>query len=218
MVENGEKEKTMPTVLIAKENKDVCFMISETLRFYVGCDAIAAANGTELLRMAKDEASDVILLDIYVPGMEGFEAYERLKNDEETRFIPVIFLVHHHDDLKGKIQDREVGTYDYLIEPFNNLELITRVKVMLRFKELIDKVEGHLPSVDGNEYWRLQMARIDERLRTYLNPIMGLTALLLETGEYGPLTAKQKKFIDLIHRNGEKMLRITDESMGKGPS
>jgi DNA-binding response OmpR family regulator len=186
----------MPIVLIVKENKDVCFMISEALRFHTGCDVITAANGSDCLGMAKDETADVILLDIYVPGMEDFEAYTRLKNDEETRFIPVIFLVHHHDDMKGKVDSAEAGTYDYLVEPFNTLELITRVKVMVRLKVLID-------------YWRLQMAGIDEKLRGSLQSIMGFTELL-KGEEYGPLTAKQKEFINLIHESGKKILQITE--------
>ena len=200
----------MPGVLIANENKDMCFMISETLRFHIGCNVMTAANGMECLRMAKDKAPDVILLDIYMPGKEGFDVYGKLRNDEETRLIPVIFLAHSHDDLKGKIEAPEVGTYDYLVGAFNHLELIARVKVMLRLKELIDEIEGYSPPVDSNDYWQKQIARINERLRTYLQPIMGFAALLLNTEEYGPLTAKQKQFIDLIHRNGEKMLRITE--------
>ncbi|MBW1677914.1 MAG: response regulator [Deltaproteobacteria bacterium] len=211
----------MPTVLIAKDSEDVCFMISETLKHYVGCNAIAAANGSECFRMARDEAPDVILLDIYIPGMEGFEAYERLRNDEETRSIPTIFMAHHRDDLKRKIESPfdcglriadcglgvDVEVYDYLIEPFHTLELIARVKVMLRLKELIDEVERHSRSAN-NEYWQLQAARINERLRTYLLPIMGFAALLLKTEQYGPLTEKQKEFINVICKNGEKILQI----------
>lgn len=185
----------MPVVLIVKEDKDVCFMISEALRFHTGCDVITAANSRECLGMAKDETVDVILLDIYVPGMEDFEAYARLKNDEEAMFIPVIFLVHHHDDMKGKVEDAEAGTCDYLVEPFNTLELITRVKVMLRLKGLID-------------YCRLQMAGIDEKLSGSLQSIMGFTELL-KREEYGPLTGKQKEFINLIHESGKKILRIS---------
>jgi len=207
MIENGGKENTMPTVLIAKDSEDVCFMISETLKHYVGCNAIVAANGSECFRMAKDKAPDVILLDIYIPGMEGFEAYEKLRNDEETRSIPTIFMAHHRDDLKRKIESAEIGACDYLIEPFHTLELITRVRVMLRLKELIDKAERRSRSAN-NGYWQLQAARINERLRTYLNPIMGLADLLLKTEQYGPLTEKQREFINVICENGEKILQL----------
>lgn len=182
----------MPIVLIVKENEDVCFMISETLRFHTGCDVIAAANSRDCLRMAKNEPADVILLDIYVPG----KPYTRLKNDEETMFIPIIFLVHHHDDMKGKVEDAEAETYDYLVEPFNTLELITRVKVMLRLKGFIDCC-------------RPQMTGIDEKLRGSLQSIMGFTELL-KREEYGPLTAKQKEFINLIHESGKEILQITE--------
>jgi DNA-binding response OmpR family regulator len=186
----------MPTVLIVKENKDVCFVISEILRFNTGYDVISAANVRDCLRTAKDEAADVILLDTYVPGMEGFKAYAELKNNEETMFTPVIFLVQHHDEIKDMAEDTDIGTYDYLVEPFNTLELTTKVKAMLRLKVLID-------------YQRQQMAGIDEKLRTYLQPIMGYTELLKKE-EYGPLTAKQKEFINLIHESGKKILQITE--------
>jgi len=89
------------------------------------------------------EAPDLILLDIMMPKMSGFEVCKRLKNDPKTRDIPVIMVtaLNEFGDIERGIDS---GTDDFLSKPVNKLELLTRVKTMLKIKHLTDELERTL--------------------------------------------------------------------------
>ncbi|MBW1707956.1 MAG: response regulator [Deltaproteobacteria bacterium] len=191
----------MASVLIVEDNKDVSFMICETLKYHIGCKVTAAMDGKECLRAAREEAPDVILLDIHMPGMDGFEVCRVLKGDEATRHIPIIFLTATAHDLKSKIRGLETGADDYLVQPVDNLELVTRVKVMLRIKRLIDGDDKTGPS--GPRF----SAETAHELRAPLNSIIGMAELIQEPF-YGTLTEKQKEFARTISKNGHELLKL----------
>ena len=195
---------TRTTVLVVEDSKDVSFMICETLKHHIGCQVTAAMDGEECLRLVKEKPPDVILLDIYMPGMDGFEVCKILKGDEETKHIPIIFLTATAYDIQSKIRGLEMGADDYLTQPVDNLELITRVKVMLRIKRLIDGVGK--PGAPG-----LQLsAKMAHELRAPLNSIIGMAELIQEPF-HGTLTPKQKEFAEIISRNGQKLLKLIDD-------
>ena len=194
----------MAKVLVVEDDKDVSFMICETIRHRIGCQVIAAGDGIECLRMAKEELPDVILLDIHMPGMDGFEVCSVLKGDEETRFIPIIFLTATAYDLKSKIRGLEIGADDYLVQPVDDLELLTRVKVMLRIKQLIDRAGKRDAS-------GIQLpAKTAHALRAPLNSIIGM-ADLIQKPFYGELTEKQKEFAQIISKSGHNLLKVINE-------
>jgi DNA-binding response OmpR family regulator len=201
----------MPTVLVVEDHKDVAFMVSEALKYHIGCEVITAKNGPECLKIVSDDPPDVILLDIHMPGMDGFQVCKILKEDQTTEHIPVIFLTATCYELKNRIKGLEIGADDYLTQPIDNLELITRVKVMLRTKKLIDRTraskEGAV-GVQGLKTGLLSMA--SHELRTPLNSIIGFSELL-ENEFYGTLTPRQKEFVGLIHENGKKLLKRIDD-------
>ncbi|MCK4391064.1 MAG: response regulator [Desulfobacterales bacterium] len=192
------------TILVVEDNKDVSFTISETLKYNIGCQVIAAMDGKECLRMAKEEAPDVILLDINMPGMDGFEVCRILKEDEQTKQIPIIFLTATADDVKSEARGLEIGADDYLVQPVDNLKLITRVKVMLRKKGLIDAM-----GETGGSGLRLP-ARSAHKLRAPLNSIIGM-AELIQKPFYGTLTEKQKEFAQTISKSGHELLKVINE-------
>lgn len=194
----------MPTILVVEDNKDVSFTICETLEYHIGCQVITAMDGKECLTMVKEEAPDVIILDINLPGMDGFEVCKAVKGDEETGHIPIIFLAASADDIKSKIKKLEIGADDYLAEPVDHLELITRVKVMLRIKQLIDRAGD-----TGASGCQLS-AKTAHSLRAPLNSIMGM-AELMQKPFYGTLTENQKEFAQIISKNGHQMLKVIDE-------
>lgn len=191
----------MATILVVEDNKDVSFMICETLRSYIGCRVAAAMDGKACLEMVKKEAPDVILLDIHMPGMDGFEVCRILKEDEQTKEISIIFLTATADDMKSRIRGLEIGADDYLVQPVDNLELVTRVKVMLRIKRLIDTTKKTAPSFPANA---------GHRLRSPLNSIIGM-AELIQKPFYGPLTEKQKEFAQTISRSGHHLVMVINE-------
>ncbi|MEW6291570.1 MAG: response regulator [Thermodesulfobacteriota bacterium] len=206
---NGEAQA--PKVLLVEDHKDVAFVVSETLQYHLGCEVMAARDGLECLQIVRAAMPDVILLDIHMPGMDGFEVCRILKEDEATAHIPIIFLTASCHELKNKIRGLEIGADDYLIQPIDNLELITRVKVMLRIKKLIDKARMGGEKPENNQEARAELlAMASHELRTPLNSILGFSELL--TNEfYGTLNPKQKEFVNLIQANGEKLLTHIDD-------
>jgi putative two-component system response regulator len=92
---------------------------------------LSATNGTEGLRLAREEHPDVILLDIVMPGMDGIEVCRQLKQDEGTRDIPVIFIT-ARTGTEDKLEGFGVGAADFLVKPLNLEEAHARVKTQLR--------------------------------------------------------------------------------------
>ena len=91
------------------------------------------------LRRAKEHKPDLILLDVMMPGMDGFEACKKLKEDAEVSHIPVVMvtaLSEKSDRLKGL----EAGADDFLTKPINDMALFARVKSLVRIKMLLDEV------------------------------------------------------------------------------
>ncbi|HEY6586336.1 MAG TPA: response regulator [Candidatus Methanoperedens sp.] len=92
---------------------------------------IGAGNGPEALIKAKTEIPDIILLDLMMPEMDGYEVCEKLKKDPMTKNIPVIMLT-AKDAVRDKVKGLDIGADDYVTKPFNLNELKARVKSVLR--------------------------------------------------------------------------------------
>jgi two-component system alkaline phosphatase synthesis response regulator PhoP len=109
----------------------------------VDCQVKSACEGPEALEMIKADAHDIILLDVMMPKMSGFEVCRRLKNDPATADIPVIMVTALNElgDIERAIDS---GTDDFLSKPVNKWELVTRVRTMLKLKNLTDKLERTL--------------------------------------------------------------------------
>lgn len=191
-------------VLVVEDNKDVSLMICDILKYHIGCEILTAYNGKECLSVAKEKAPDVILLDIHMPKMDGFEVCKILKEDEQTKRIPIIFLTASVDDIKSKVKGLELGADDYLVQPIDNLELITRVKVMLRMKRLID--EGGAADSLSHQL----PPETAHKLRSPLNSIIGM-ADLIQKPFYGTLSKKQKEFVQIISESGQELLKRINE-------
>ncbi len=96
-----------------------------------GYEVITASDGDEAIKKAKEEHPDIIVLDIMMPKMDGYEACRRLKSDPETRGIPVILLTAKGRDVDRKL-GREAGADDYVVKPFSPGRLIERVEGILK--------------------------------------------------------------------------------------
>jgi CheY-like chemotaxis protein len=109
----------------------------------VDCRTIPAADGPEALKIISKNPPDLILLDVMMPKMSGFEVCRRIKNDPKTSEIPVIMVtaLNEFGDIERGIDS---GTDDFLSKPVNKLELLTRVKTMLKLKHLADKLQRTL--------------------------------------------------------------------------
>jgi two-component system alkaline phosphatase synthesis response regulator PhoP len=92
---------------------------------------LGASNGFQALELAKTNIPDLILLDIMMPGMDGYEVCVQLKKDPVTRNIPVIMLT-AKDAVREKVKGLDIGADDYVTKPFNLNELKARIKSVLR--------------------------------------------------------------------------------------
>jgi len=123
---------TKYTVLIVDDVPQNIFVVENILRDK-GIDSIAALNGKTALKILENKLVDLILLDISMPEMDGFELCTLIKQDKRTASIPIIFLTafnNSNDIVKGF----EMGAVDYIVKPFNNLELQHRVMLHLELK------------------------------------------------------------------------------------
>jgi diguanylate cyclase (GGDEF)-like protein len=105
-------------------------------------ELITADNGMAGLEIASVESPDLILLDLDMPGMSGFEVCRALKRDNDLRMIPVIFLS-GSDSSHDKVKGLDIGAVDYVAKPFNAFELSARVNAALRTKRLQDLLIEH---------------------------------------------------------------------------
>jgi CheY-like chemotaxis protein len=119
----------MAKILIAEDERDIRDLITFTLGF-AGFEVLAAANGEEALNLARQNIPDLILMDVRMPRMTGYEACAAMKADPKLKDIPVVFL-------SAKGQDAEIqtglqaGAVDYLLKPFAPDQLTERVQAVL---------------------------------------------------------------------------------------
>ncbi len=107
-----------------------------------GFQAQCAASGAEALRLVAEGAPDLVLLDLMMPGMDGYEVTARLKEDPATRTVPII-LVTALGDREARLRGLQVGAEEFLTKPVDRAELLVRVRNLLRLKELHDLLEDH---------------------------------------------------------------------------
>ena len=131
-----------PRVLVVEDEADVAEMIRYNLG-NEGYDVRLAANGTDALRLVKESKPDVILLDIMVPQLNGWEICRRLKQDRETAAIPVI-MVSGRVEEGDKVLGFEMGADDYVTKPFSPRELLARVRAVTRRGRLTDQEAGQI--------------------------------------------------------------------------
>jgi two-component system alkaline phosphatase synthesis response regulator PhoP len=117
-------------VLVVEDERDV----AELLRYNLakeGFDVVVAPHGADALRVAREQQPDIILLDIMVPQLNGWEVCRRLKEDPETRAIPIIMVTGRVEE-GDKVLGFELGADDYVTKPFSPRELVARVRAVTR--------------------------------------------------------------------------------------
>jgi len=154
-----ERERT-PVVLVVDDNQQNLELLQAYLED-IDCETVPAGDGPEALEIITKEPPDLILLDVMMPKMSGFEVCKRIKNDPRAHIsnIPVIMVtaLNEFGDIERGIGS---GTDDFISKPVNKLELLTRVKTMLKLKHLTDKLERTLAYLSEIEK-QAQMAKSD---------------------------------------------------------
>jgi sigma-B regulation protein RsbU (phosphoserine phosphatase) len=130
---------TTESILLVEDDPTNLQMLFRLLEQNVGCKLLVAKNGEAALNIVKKTRPDLILLDIMMPGIDGFEVCRRLKADPATGTIPVIFLS-ALDETADKVKGLQVGAVDYVSKPFQAEEVIARVNTHLTLHRLSREV------------------------------------------------------------------------------
>lgn len=128
-----------PKILAVDDNKQNLELLTRALgaAYY---EVITASDGPTALQLIDSGAVDLVLLDVMMPGMSGYEVCEKIRANDATRLLPVVMLTALHD-VSHRIRGIATGADDFLTKPFNREELLTRVKSLLRIKTLYDDIE-----------------------------------------------------------------------------
>ena len=158
-------------VLIVDDNTQNIQVLAKIIE-EEGYDLAVAMNGEEALEFLDRESPDMILLDVMMPGMDGFEVCKRIKRQENLADIPVIFLTARGetDDI---VKGFDAGGVDYVVKPFNNRELLARVRThvaLLRARREISELRGIIPICssckkvrDDDGFWQLVEQYVETR-------------------------------------------------------
>ena len=186
-----------------------------------------AQNGEQALNICERQDFDLILLDIMMPGLDGYEVCKRLKSNPKTAEIPVIFLT-AKADLDSIIKGFDIGGQDYITKPFNAAELLARVNNHLLIKtqreelkkinsELEDRViERTAELQDANRKLNLLdqaksnfLSVISHEIRTPLNGVIGLTELLNQTD----IDNHQKEYLENLKDVSKRLVKFSNTAL-----
>jgi adenylate cyclase len=161
-----------------------------------GYRVISAGSGPEALQRVKDQRPDLVLLDIVMPEMDGYEVCRRLREDPATAFLPVVMITASGD--QEKLRAIEVGADDFVTKPFDQAELLARVGSLVRIKRYHDTIEGQ--AAELAEWSRTLEQRVQQqveelermgRLRRFLSP--QLADLVVSSGDESFLDSHRRE-------------------------
>ena len=118
----------LPRVLVVDDEENITFLLDSALRHF-GYDVVVCSNGRDAITQAEKFAPDVVLLDVMLPDLDGFEVVRRLRL--EGNKVPVLFLT-ARDATEDKVRGLTLGGDDYVTKPFSLEEVVARIKVILR--------------------------------------------------------------------------------------
>lgn len=198
----------MGKILIVDDSRLIAH-VAKTMLTKRGHEVILAQDGKAGVEAAKSEQPDIILLDLIMPIMDGYEVCEHLKKDDSTKEIPII-MVTSKAEAPDRVKGLEMGALDYVAKPFDEGELIARVNVHLRLRELYVTVQEQnrrlqemanrdgLTGLYNHRYFHEQLSQDFLRAKRYHE---NLSCILFDIDFF-------KKFNDTYgHQTGDVVLR-----------
>ena len=192
------------TILVVDDTPMNVKLLVDLLSFH-HYDLMTAASGPEALEQLAKHHPDLILLDVVMPGMSGYDVCRKVRENIETEMLPIIMIT-ALDPAHERIKGIEAGADDFLCKPINQPELLARVRSLLRVKELHDTVQRQ--AIQLAEWNRSLEQRVQEqvgqldrlsRLKRFFSP--QLAELILKVGAEDPLKSHRREvtvvFVDL---------------------
>jgi two-component system, OmpR family, phosphate regulon response regulator PhoB len=130
----------MPTVLVVDDEIDLVRLVKYNLE-KEGFSVLTAYNGQHALQQVREHRPDLLVLDLMLPDMAGYEVCQQIKKDTRTRYIPIIMLTARSSE-NDRVSGFESGADDYVVKPFSPKELVLRIKAMLN-RTLNNKQQDH---------------------------------------------------------------------------
>ncbi|WDT74284.1 MAG: ATP-binding protein [Candidatus Manganitrophus sp.] len=206
-------------ILLADDNADMREYVRRLLSPRWTVESVG--DGATAYAAACDRVPDLVLTDVMMPGMNGFELLQALRADPRTREVPVIMLSARAGE-ESRVEGLEAGADDYLIKPFSARELMARVGAHLELARLRREVlcherelraEAETAREEAQEANRMKsqiFSGVSHDLRTPLNAIVGYSHLLLD-GSYGPVAERQKGALAGIQRNARELIKLVGD-------
>ena len=188
----NEEKKSTSTILVVDDNPvNIDFLLGLLFAY----DVRAALNGESALDQITQEIPDLILLDVAMPGMDGYEVCKIIKSDPKTKNIPVLFLS-AHVNVESIKKGFEVGGLDYITKPYDPMEVLSQVELHLELKKVIDDFEKNLQQNPAKQI---------EHSRNLLKKI----ARLLSQARFGSFPID---FVDMFKHTGMDFERLSEVS------
>ena len=197
-----------PLILIADDNPNNIKVISDFLK-ESGFKTLVATSGEFCLQALERTIPDLILLDVVMPGIDGFETCQKIKACEKTKDIPIIFITAIADNTEEKIKGLSIGGVDYISKPIIREEVLARINVHLTLKNLNQELkEAKEKAEAANRAKSLFLAQMNHELRTPLSAILGFSKII-EMDKQPDV--KHQKYAKSIHDAGSHLLNIIED-------
>lgn len=170
-------QESASTVLVVDDEPINIQLLQKKLE-WDGVRVLTAENGQQCLDICQKERPDLILLDVMMPGMDGFEVCQKLREDEKTKAIPVIFVTAHNSK-KGKLEGLQAGAVDYITKPIDLEETIARVRTQLSYLA-INRANVELTQRLGESRRSAAIGALTQGIAHNLNNLLGVVMGYLE--------------------------------------
>ena len=178
-----------------------------------GYTVYTAADGLEALDVVEKEMPDLILLDINMPKMDGFEVVKQIRANAATEFIPIVMITALRDTRENRIKSIEAGADDFIEKPFDSLEVLARVRSLLRIKQYQDTLAKHNARLEEE----LQMARSIQEILIPQNGVLELSGFRIAS-RCCPEMAVGGDFFDIWEVAPNRLGVFISDVMGHGVS
>jgi len=198
-------EDVKHSVLIIDDQRINIIELSRALR--PDFKIYAAGNGRDALIAAEENLPDVILLDIQMADMDGYEVITELKKSEKTKNIPVIFIT-GLADVESEEKGLALGAADYIRKPFTSSVVRLRVCNQIELLEMTEQLETALEEAQqANKAKSTFLSNMSHEIRTPMNAIIGMGELL----QHEDLSERQKEYVDDITLSSKALLEIIND-------